>query len=433
MQAVTRPGETQMGKLFRKLSGPTTATTSAIASAMITALALALACAPAAGAEPTGDVVRLGVSNDRSGIYADVGGLGSEVAVRLAVKDFGGQVLGKRIEVIGGDTQNKADVASAIVRRWFDTQNVVAVVDGGASSTGLAAAYVAREKNGTALISGGFAGDFSGKQCSSVTTQWAPDTYALSNAVARGAVEQGGKTWYFITTDYVFGKSLEANASAVVERAGGKVLGSVRHPLGATDFASFILQAQASQAQVVGLASAGGDLVNLIKQAQEFGLAHSKQRMLTFLTFITDVVSMGLPVAQGLVFPDAFYWDADEDTRAWTRRWQKEAGWQRVPSIVHGLSYVSTTHYLQAVQAAGTFDGEAVNRKMRELPVTTRLIKNARVRPEDGRVIMDLYLVEVKKPAESRYPGDFYRILSTVPGDKVFVSLADSECPLVRK
>lgn len=379
------------------------------------------------------DVVRLGVSNDRSGIYSDLGGLGSEMAVRMAVEDFGGTVAGKKVEVIGADNQNKADVASALVRRWFDTQQLVAVVDGGASSAGLAAQGVAREKGGTALISGGFAGDFSGKQCSPLSTQWAPDTYALANAVVKSVVESGGQSWYFITTDYVFGKSLEANASRFVQGAGGKVLGSTRHPLGAMDFASFLVQAQASKADVVGLASAGGDLVNLIKQAQEFGLTGGKQRLLTFLTFINDVQAMGLPVAQGLTFPTGFYWDADDGTRAWTRRWQQKMGVTRPPSIVQALSYVATTHYLQAAQAAGTFEGAVVNQKMRELPITTKLIKNARIRPEDGRVIMDLYLVEVKKPADSKYPGDFYRILSTVPGEKVFVSLADSECPLIKK
>lgn len=351
----------------------------------------------------------------------------------MAVEDFGGKVAGKTVEVVGADNQNKADVASALVRRWFDTQGLVAVVDGGASSAGLAAQGVAREKGGTALISGGFAGDFSGKQCSPLSTQWAPDTYALANAVVKSVVESGGKSWYFITTDYVFGKSLEANASRFVQGAGGKVLGSTRHPLGAMDFASFLVQAQASKADVVGLASAGGDLVNLIKQAQEFGLTGGKQRLLTFLTFINDVQAMGLPVAQGLTFPTGFYWDADDDTRAWTRRWQQKMGVTRPPSIVQALSYVATTHYLQAAQAAGSFEGAVVNRKMRELPITTKLIKNARIRPEDGRVIMDLYLVEVKKPAESKYPGDFYRILSTVPGEKVFVSLADSECPLIKK
>ncbi|SAH97216.1 ABC transportersubstrate-binding component [Bordetella ansorpii] len=399
----------------------------------ISAVVAAVAVAFAVGAAQAQDVVRLGVSNDRSGIYADLGGLGSEMAVRMAVEDFDGKVAGKTVEVIGADNQNKADVASSLVRRWFDTQGVVAVVDGGASSAGLAAQGVAREKGGAALISGGFAGDFSGKQCSELSTQWAPDTYALANAVVRSVVDQGGKSWYFITTDYVFGKSMEANASRFVQTAGGKVLGSTRHPLGALDFASFLLQAQSSGADVVGLASAGGDLVNLIKQAQEFGLTGGQQRLMTFLTFINDVQAMGLPVAQGLTFPTGFYWDADEDTRAWTRRWQQKVGTTRPPSIVQALSYVSTVHYLQAAQAAGTFDGAAVNRKMRERPITTRLIKNARVRPEDGRVIMDMYLVEVKKPAESKYANDFYRILSTVPGEKVFVSLAESECPSVKK
>ncbi len=387
----------------------------------------------ATAAHAQSDVVRLGVSNDRSGIYSDLGGLGSEIAVRMAVEDFNGKVAGKTVEVIGADNQNKADVASALVRRWFDTQNLVAVVDGGASSAGLAAQGVAKEKNGTALISGGFAGDFSGKQCSNLSTQWAPDTYALANASVHSVVESGGKSWYFITTDYVFGKSLEANATKFVQAAGGTVVGSTRHPLGASDFASFLLQAQSSKAQVVGLASAGGDLVNLIKQAQEFGLTGGNQRLLTFLTFINDVHAMGLPVAQGLTFPTGFYWDADDETRAWTKRWQQKTGFTRAPSIVQALSYVATTHYLQAAQAAGTFDAAIVNQKMRELPVTTKLIKNARVRPEDGRVIMDMYLVEVKKPAESKYPNDYYRILSTVPGDKIFVSLADSECPLVKK
>lgn len=379
------------------------------------------------------DIVRLGVPNDRSGIYSDLGGLGSEIAVRMAVEDFGGTVLGKKIEVIGGDTQNKADVASTMVRRWFDTENLVAVVDGGASSTGLAAQNVAREKNGTALISGGFAGDFTGKQCASIGTQWAPDTYALSNAVVRSTVEQGGKKWFFITTDYVFGKTLEETAGRFVKQAGGEVAGSTRHPLGATDFASFLLQAQSSGANVVGLASAGGDLVNLVKQGQEFGITQGGQKLLTFLTFINDVQGMGLEYAQGLTFPTAFYWNLDDDTREFAKRWQQKTGFTRVPSMVQSLSYVATTHYLQAVKEAGTFDGEAVNAKMRELPVTSKLIKNARVRPEDGRVIMDLFQAQVKKPSESKSSNDVYNILATIPGDKVFVPLSDSECPLVKK
>ena len=397
-------------------------------------LAAALACTlVAATAVAQSDVVRLGVANDRSGIYSDLGGLGSEASVKMAVEDFGGTVLGKKIEVIGGDTQNIVDIASTMIRRWFDTQNLVALVDGGASSTGLAGVNVAKEKGGSAIISGGFAGDFSGKQCTDISTQWAPDTYALANAVVSSTVKQGGKTWYFITTDYVFGKSLEATASQFVTQEGGKVLGNARHPLGATDFASFLLQAQSSGADVIGISSAGGDLINLIKQAQQFGLDGSKQRLLTFLVFINDVLGMGLASAQGLTFPTPFYWDLDDDTRAWTKRWQTKTGFTRAPSMVQALSYVGTMQYLEAVKAAGTFEAVAVNKKMRELPVKSPLIKNARVRPEDGRVIMDLYSVQVKSPAESKSPNDVYKILATIPGDKLFVPLAKSECPLVKK
>jgi len=379
------------------------------------------------------DVVRLGVPNDRSGVYADVGGLGSEVAVRLAVEDFGGKVAGKAIEVIGGDTQNKADVASAMVRRWFDTQNLVAVIDGGASSTGLAAQGVALEKGGSMLITGGYASDFSGKACNKITTQWSPDTYALANAVAGNTVRNGGKSWFIIAPDYVYGTSMRNITAQFVKAAGGQVVGDTRHPVGALDFASFLLQAQASKADVVAIASVGGDLINQIKQAQEFGMTEGNQRLLTFLTFITDIPAMGLDMAQGLMFPTAFYWDTDEDTRAWTRRWQEKMGGNRLPTMIHALSYVAALHYLQAAEALGAFDGDAINQKMRELPIKSKLLKNAWVRPQDGRVMMDMYLVQVKKPAESKYAGDFYRILSSIPGEQTFVSLANSECPLVKQ
>ncbi|NLY28170.1 MAG: ABC transporter substrate-binding protein [Alcaligenaceae bacterium] len=397
------------------------------------ALAATTALLAAAGIAQAQETVRLGVINDRSGIYSDLGGLGSEIAVRMAVEDFGGSVLGKKIEVIGGDSQNKVDVASTMVRNWFDTQNLVAVVDGGASSTGLASVHVANEKGGTALISGGFAGDFSGKQCTKISTQWAPDTYALAKAVVKNTIESGGKTWYSITTDYVFGKTLEATAERFVKQEGGKTIGAIRHPLGAPDFASFLLQAQSSGADVIGLASAGGDLINLIKQAQDFGLTGGKQRLVTYLVFINDVLGLGLNYAKGLTFTTAFYWDLNDDTRAWTKRWQEKTGFSRAPSMVQALGYVSTLHYLNAVKAAGTFNAEAVNQKMREIPVDSKLIKNALVRPEDGRVIMDMYQVRVKTPQESKGPNDVYNITATVPGKELFVPLSDSECPLVKK
>jgi len=379
------------------------------------------------------DVVRLGVINDRSGMYADYNGVGSEVAVRMAVEDMGGRAAGKIIEVIGADSQNKVDIASAMVRQWFDTQNLVAFVDGGGSATALAAQGVAVEKGGTALITGGFSSEFTNKACSTLSSQWVPDTYALSSAIVKGIVESGGNSWFFITSDYAGGISIEETTTKLVHDAGGTVLGRTRHPFSNMDFASFLLQAQSSGADVVGIASAGGDLVNTIKQAQEFGLTGSKQRVLTFVTFINDVLGLGLDMAQDMVFPIGFYWDTDENTRAFTRRWQEKMGVTRPPTIVHASSYVAALHYLQAAEAAGTFDGIVVNQKMREMPITSNLLKNAWIRPEDGRVMMDVSIVQVKKPAESRYPGDFYRVLSAIPGERAFNTLAESACPLVKR
>jgi len=380
------------------------------------------------------DVVRIGVGNDRSGAYSDLGGIGSEIAVRMAVEDFGGSVLDKKVEVIGGDNQSKVDIASAMVRRWFDTQNVVAFIDGGASSTGLASMHVAVEKGGSALMTAGFASIFSGKECTTRSTQWAPDTHALANAVVSNMVKDGNDTWYSITADYVFGKNLEASAEHFVEQNGGKVLGRIRYPFGSTeDYASFLLQAQSSGAQVIGLASAGRDLVTLVKQANDFGLTQSGQKLAAYLVFITDVLGMSQTDSQGLRFVTPFYWDVDEGTRSWTRRWQEKTGFSHPPTMVHALGYAATAHYLKAVEAAGTFEGDAVNAKMRELPIDDTLIKNAHVRPEDGRVIMDMYEVEVKDPKDSQSPNDIYKIISTISGKNLFLPLSESECPLVAK
>jgi len=289
------------------------------------------------------------------------------------------------------------------------------------------------EKGGTALITGGFSSEFTNKACAKLSSQWVPDTYALSSAIVKGIVASGGNSWFFITSDYAGGISIEETTTKLVHEAGGKVLGRTRHPFSNMDFASFLLQAQSSGADVVGVASAGGDLVNTIKQAQEFGLTGSKQRVLTFVTFINDVLGLGLDMAQDMVFPIGFYWDTDEDTRAFTRRWQEKMGVTRPPTIVHASSYVAALHYLQAADAAGTFDGAIVNQKMREMPITSKLLQNAWIRPEDGRVMMDVSIVQVKKPAESRYPGDFYRVLSTIPGERAFNTLAQSACPLVKR
>lgn len=390
--------------------------------------------ANAASLGDKGDIVRLGVLNDRSGIYSDMGGVGSEVSVKLAVADFGGKVLGKKIEVLGGDTQNKPDIASSLARNWFDTKNLVATIDGGASSTGLAMVHVTAEKGGTALVTGGFADEFTGKQCSPVTTQWPPDTYALAKAVVNSTMASGGKKWYFIAPDYVFGRSMVESSKEFIKKAGGTVVDAVFHPLDTNDFSAYLLRAQSSGADVVAFASAGGNLINLIKQAQEFGLFQDKKlKIVSYLIEITDVKSMGLKEAQGLTFPSMEYWDQNEATRAWTKRWQEAGHIANPPTTQHVSSYVATLHYLKAVQAVGTFDGKKVNQQMAKMPIDTQLIKNVHIRPEDGRVIYDLLQVEVKSPAESKGPNDLYKIIGTIPGDQAFRPLSESSCPLVIK
>ena len=398
------------------------------------ASAITVTSALAAGVGESGDVVRLGVLNDRSGPYADMGGVGSEVAVRLAVADFGGKVLGKTIEVVGGDGQGKPDVASSLARNWFDTRNVVALVDGGGSAPGLAMLQVAETKNGTMLNTGGFAEAFSGERCSENSTSWPPDTYAFANAAVSGITSQSkGNKWYLIAPDYVFGKSLIDISSAAIKKSGDTVVSTTFHPLNTMDFSSYLLRAQSSGANTVGVASAGGDLINLLKQAGEFGLTSDKKlKLVPYVIEITDVKSMGLARAQGLTFATMAYWDQNDATRAWTSRWQSLGKFALPPTSQHLTSYIATMHYLEAVKAAGTFDGKIVNRKMREIPVKTEMLKNARLRPEDGRVIYDMLQVVVKSPAESKGPNDLYKVVGTIPRDKSFRSLAESKCPLVK-
>lgn len=374
------------------------------------------------------DVVRIAVSNDLSGVYSDLGGIGSVAAARLAVEDFGGNILGKRIEIISGDNQNKADIASQMARTWFDTQGVVAILSGGASSAGLATQRVATEKDRAVLITAGFASEFSGKQCSPVSTHWSPETYTLSSGVTQNLIARGGKSWYFVTPNYVFGKTLEASAAKFVKQLDGKISGQLLYPFPTADFSSFILQAQSSGAEVIGFSGAGHDLVTFVKQAADFGVT---QKIAPFLVFSTDVRSMGLELAQGLSFVTPFYWDANEKTVEWTKRWQAATGFSHAPTMVHALDYESTLSYLRAVEAAGTFEGAKVNEKMRELKPANILIQNAHIRPEDGMVVMDMYEVEVKSPSESKSPNDIYKILATIPGEKVHLPLSESECPMV--
>jgi branched-chain amino acid transport system substrate-binding protein len=387
-----------------------------------------MACA--AHAQGTGDTIRIGILNDQSGPYADVGGKGSIVAAKLAVEEFGGKLLDKRIEVIGADHQNKPDIASAFARQWIETQAVDVIADGAGSSAGLAIQEVTRERGRIFIISAPASSDFTGKACSPTGFHFTYDTYALANGTARTLVKQGGDTWFFITADYAFGHSLERDTSAFVVGGGGKVLGSVKHPLNTNDFSSALLQAQASKAKVIGLANAGTDTINSIKQAAEFGIVRGGQRLAGLLIFISDVHALGLQVAQGLVITNSFYWDLSEDTRNWSRRFMAMND-GRVPTMIHAGTYSGVRHYLHAAQAAGSTDPKVIAAKMHELPIKDMYNDNVRIRP-DGRVLHKMYLVQVKSPEESKAQYDYYKILAEIPGDQAFRPMEEGHCPYVK-
>jgi branched-chain amino acid transport system substrate-binding protein len=391
-------------------------------------LAAALAV-PEARAQISDDVVKVGVLNDQTGLYADLGGPGSVVAARMAVEDFGGSVLGKPIEVITGDHQNKSDVGAAIAREWFDVGKVDMAIGFDHSAVALAVSQLGAEKN--RIVIGGAIGStaFTGKSCTPTEASWIYDSYALTTSLAKAVVAEGRDSWFFLTVDYTFGHSLEADASAAVKVAGGKVLGSVRHPLNTADFSSYLLQAQASGAKVVAFANGGGDMVNATKQANEFGLTKN-QTIVSLLVFISDVHSMQLQAAQGLKFVTAFYWDRNQETRAWSKRFFERFG--RMPTMPQAAVYSAINHYLGAIAAAGTDEAKAVMAKMRERPVNDFYVKGGRLR-EDGRLVHDMYLAQIKTPAESREPWDYYKILATIPGDQAFRSLAEGGCPLVAR
>jgi branched-chain amino acid transport system substrate-binding protein len=375
-------------------------------------------------------VIKIGVLNDETGIYADFGGPGSVAAARMAVEDAGGSVLGKPIEVVVGDHQNKADVGAAIARRWFEVDKVDMIVDLSNSAVALAVENVAKERNRIVIAGAVGTTDFTGKNCMPTEASWLHDSYALATSVARAEVAKGLDTWFFITVDYSFGHSLEADARRAIEAAGGKVVGSVRHPLNATDFSSYLVQAQASGAKVVALANAGGDMTAALKQAKEFDLVAGGQTLVSFLVFISDLHSLGLKAAQGLTFATAFDWNRDEASRQWARRFYSERG--SMPTANHASVYSATRHYLEAVAAVGTDAAPAVMEKMRELPVDDFFASGARLRI-DGRLVHDLYLAQAKKPEESTGPWDYVKILGTIPGDQAFRSLADGGCPLGQK
>jgi branched-chain amino acid transport system substrate-binding protein len=383
-----------------------------------------------AWAQVSDGVVKLGVLNDMSSLYADISGKGGVLAAQMAVDDFGGKVLGAPIEIISGDHQNKPDVGAGIARQWIDTDHVDVIVDVVTSSVALAVQEVAREKKRLLLMSGPASSDLTGKACSPYGFHWTYDTYALAHGTGSAMVKQGGNTWFFITADYAFGHALERDTGDAVKAAGGTVLGAVRAPLNTQDFSSYLLQAQASKAKVVGLANAGGDTINSIKQASEFGIVAGGQKLAGLLVFLTDIHSIGLKTAQGLTITSAWYWDKDDASRAFAKRFMAKNHNGLPPTYIQAGIYSAVAHYLKAVQAAGTDDTEKVAAQMRKMKINDFMTKDGWIR-EDGRVMRDMYLEEVKSPGESKYPFDYFKILATIPPDQAFRPLKDGNCPLV--
>jgi branched-chain amino acid transport system substrate-binding protein len=395
----------------------------------LSVLAAAMVCGTAQ-AQMTDGVIKIGVMNDMSGLYADLTGPGSVVAAQMAVEDFGAAAKGLKVEIVGADHQNKPDVGSNIVRTWIDVDKVDVIVDVPTSSVALAVNQIVKDKNKVFLVSGAAASDLTGKACSPNTIHWTYDTWALANGTGNAIVKTGGDTWFFITADYAFGHALERDTAAVVEKAGGKVLGKVRHPFPGTDFSSFLLQAQTSKAKIIGLANAGGDTVNSIKQAAEFGIVRGGQKLAGLLVFISDVKALGLPTAQGLIFSESWYWDLNDVNREFAKKFS-ERNKGIYPSMIHAGVYSAVTHYLKAVSdLKSDADGKAVVAKMKSTPTDDKLFGKGTVRA-DGRKIHPMYLFEVKTPAESKGPWDLYKLRATIPADEAFRPLKDGGCPLV--
>jgi branched-chain amino acid transport system substrate-binding protein len=393
-------------------------------------LAVALAALISTAAQAQDTVVKLGVLSDMSSLYSDVGGPGSVIAAKMAVDDFNPAAKGMKVEIVSADHQNKPDIGANVARQWFDVDHVDVIVDVPNSGVALAVNEVTREKNKVFLVSGAAASDLTGPKCSPNTIHWTYDTWMLANGTGKALVKTGGDTWFFLTADYAFGHALERDTTAVVLANGGKVLGSVSHPLNSNDFSSFLLQAQASKAKIIGLANAGGDTINAIKQGAEFGIVAGGQHFAGLLVFISDVNALGLKTAQGLVLTETWYWDMTDANRAFTKRWQVErAG--KFPTMVQAGVYSAVTHYLKAVAALkSAADGKAVVAKMKEMPTDDPLFGKGTIRA-DGRKIHPAYLFEVKTPAESKYPGDDYKLRATIPADEAFRPMKDDSCPMV--
>ena len=396
----------------------------AVATAFMTAMA-----APAF-AQSSGPPIKLGVLSDMSGLYADLSGPGSVIAAKLAIEDFGAAAKGMKVDVIGGDHQNKADVGASIARQWYDQDGVDVILDVPNSAVALAVSDITKEKNKIFLNSGAATSDLTGPKCTPNTIHWAYDTWMLANGTGKALVKQGGDSWFFLTADYAFGYALERDTMEVVKKEGGKVVGNVRVPLNNQDFSSFLLQAQASKAKVIGLANAGGDTTNSIKGAAEFGITQAGQKLAGLLVDVNDVHGLGLQVAQGLTFTDAWSWDLNDDTRKFAARFSALNG-GKYPGKIHAGVYSSVIHYLKAVEAVKSkADGAAIVKKMKELPTDDTVFGKGEVR-QDGRKTHPVYLVEVKKPSESKKPWDYYKILTTIPANEAFRPLKDGNCPLV--
>ncbi|MFZ6673351.1 ABC transporter substrate-binding protein [Undibacterium sp. Rencai35W] len=393
----------------------------------VAALAVSAALATLSGtasAQVSGDVVKIGFITDVSGLYSDIDGQGGAEAIKMAIADFGGTVLGKKIELVTADHQNKADIAASRAREWFDRDGVDMLIGGTNSGTGLAMSKVALEKKKTFISIGAGTARLTNEECTPYTIHYAYDTVALAKGTGSAVVKQGGKSWYFLTADYAFGASLEGDTTAVVKAAGGTVAGAVRHPLSASDFSSFLLQAQASKAQILGLANAGGDTINAIKAANEFGVTKT-MKLAGLLMFINDVHSLTLNLTQGMYLTDSWYWDANEETRTWARRYFGKM--KKMPSSLQAADYSATLQYLNAVKAAGSDDTDKVLAKLRSMKINDMYAKNGTIRG-DGSMIHDMYLMQVKSQSESKYPWDYYKVVQTIPGEQAFTTKAESKC-----
>jgi len=395
-------------------------------NALILLLSSAITFCQPASAQVSEDVIRIGFITDISGLYSDIDGKGGVEAIKMAIADFGGVVNGKKIELVFADHQNKADVAASKAREWFDQLGLDMLVGGTNSGAALAMSKVAAEKKKPFMVIGSASSRLTNEECTRYTIQYAYDTIALARGTGGAIVAQGGKDWYFLTADYAFGASLEKDTAAVVNARGGKVIGAVKHPLSATDFSSFLLQAQSSKAQILGLANGSGDNVNAIKSANEFGVTKT-MKLAGLLIFINDVHSLGLNLAQGMYLTDGWYWDMNDESRTWAKRFFSQM--KRMPSMLQAADYSATMHYLNAVKAVGTDDGDKVMAHMKSTPINDMFAKNGVIRP-DGRMVYDMYLMQVKKPSESKYPWDYYKVVQKIPGNEAYMTKAESKCTL---